>query len=338
MLVTKATHDFQRVFFIGSFMQNKTKSILRYPGSKARFAPLIVNAMKLNQINGGAFAEPFCGGASVSISLLEEGLVDSIFLNDADPLIASLWSCVFNRCDAQWLADKVASISLSIDEWKNQKQLKPICQREAALKCLYLNRTSFNGIIHKSGPIGGWGQKKRSIGVRFNREKLISRILELSHYADKVDVSNQGWRCFCDWIKLRKDTFIYFDPPYYFKAEQLYGYIFDHAEHVVLRDYILHLKSPWLLSYDDALEVRKLYKYNKIQALVIDNTYSTHPLGGSSFIGRELLYSNMNQLPTPDKPTKVHVGITVRSPYEFQSTEDPLRIPCSTNACEKMAI
>jgi DNA adenine methylase len=319
-------------------MQNKTKSILRYPGSKARFAPLIANAMKLNHINGGAFAEPFCGGASVSISLLEEGLVDSIFLNDADPLIASLWSCVFNRYDAQWLAEQVASISLSIDEWKHQKQLKPICQREAALKCLYLNRTSFNGIIYKSGPLGGWGQKKRTIGVRFNRDRLITRILELSNYADQVDVSNQGWRSFCDWIRRRRNTFIYYDPPYYHKAEKLYGYIFDHSEHLMLRDYLLHLKSPWLLSYDDALEVRKIYQYNNLQARVVDNTYSTHPLGGSSFIGRELLYSNMKQLPAPDKPTKAHIGITIRSPYEIQSSGEPLRIPCSTFACELMAI
>lgn len=319
-------------------MQNKTKSILRYPGSKARFAPLIAKTMKLNHISGGAFAEPFCGGASVSISLLEEGLVDSIFLNDADPLIASLWSCVFNKCDAAWLAEQIASISVSIDEWKHQKQLIPICQREAALKCLYLNRTSFNGIIHKSGPIGGWEQKKRTIGVRFNRERLIARILELSNYADKVDVSNQGWRSFCDWMRDHKNTFMYFDPPYYYKAEQLYGCIFDHVEHVVLRDYLLRLKSPWLLSYDDALEVRKLYQYNELRALVVDNTYSTHPLGGSSFIGRELLYSNMNHLPPPDKPTKVHIGITVRSPYEFQSVGDPLRIPYSTFACELMAI
>lgn len=317
-------------------MQTKTKSILRYPGSKARFAPLIAEAIAMNNLEGSLFAEPFCGGASVSISLLEEGIVASVALNDVDPLIAALWATVFDAGEAEWLAGQVLTVPLNIEEWRRQKSLSPANQREAALKCLYLNRTSFNGIIHKSGPIGGWGQEKRTLGTRFNRERLAQRILTLAAYEDQVTTSNEDWESFCNRMSRCRNAFIYLDPPYYHKAEQLYGHVFDIKEHMKLRDYLMELESPWLLSYDNADEVRKLYNRRGLQARVVDNTYSAHPLGGASFIGRELLYSNMDRLPPPDANGH-HVGITVRQSARADALPGLLRIPLSAGACERCA-
>jgi DNA adenine methylase len=290
----------------------------------------------MNSKDGALFAEPFCGGASVSISLLEEGIVDSVALNDVDPLIAALWATVFDAEEAEWLADQVLSVPLSIEGWHRQKSMSPANQREAALKCLYLNRTSFNGIIHKSGPIGGWGQEKRTLGARFNRERLAQRILALASYEDRVTTSNEDWESFCNRISRRRNALIYLDPPYYYKAEQLYGHVFDIHEHTKLRDYLMALESPWLLSYDNAEEVRKLYSRRGLQARVVDNTYSAHPLGGASFIGRELLYSNMNRLPPPDASGH-HVGITVRHHAHANAMPGLVRFPFSADACERCA-
>jgi len=98
----------------------------------------------------------------------------------------------------------------------------------------------------------------------------------------------------------------------------------------------MDLESPWILSYDNTEEVRKLYNRRGLQARVVDNTYSAHPLGGASFIGRELLYSNMDRLPPPDANGQ-HVGITVR--HSAQANEMPglMRTPISANACVRYA-
>lgn len=287
---------------------------MRYPGSKARFVDFITAALRLNGLKGGVFAEPFCGGASASIALLESGFVDYIALNDADPLISNLWDTVFSDVHAEWLAEQALTIPLTIEEWLRQKSLEPTSPREAALKCLYLNRTSFNGIIHKSGPLGGWSQSKRTVGVRFNREKLSSRILELSKLSNRViTVSNNNWESFCERM-LPEKCFFYLDPPYYHKAEALYGYFFDAQEHVRMRDYLTEMQAHWMLSYDDAPEVRQLYQGRSLKARIIDSTYSTHPMGGASHVGREVLYSNLPRLPAPDKEDEVHIGLTVRDP------------------------
>jgi len=180
------------------------------------------------------------------------------------------------------------------------------------------------------------GQEKRTVGARFNRDRLAQRILALATLEDRVAVSNEGWEGFCNRMSRHRNAFIYLDPPYYYKAEQLYGYVFDTNEHARLRDYLMDLESPWILSYDNTEEVRKLYNRRGLQARVVDNTYSAHPLGGASFIGRELLYSNMDRLPPPDANGQ-HVGITVR--HSAQANEMPglMRTPISANACVRYA-
>jgi len=314
-------------------LATNTRSILRYPGSKARFCEFIAKTIALNSGRPRLFVEPFCGGASVSIALLEDGVVDAIAINDVDPLISKLWSTVFSKSGAEWLAKQTLEVPLTIGEWKRQKALKPASQREAALKCLYLNRTSFNGIIHKSGPLGGWGQKSIKIDVRFNRERLSNRILELSELRSKVTVGNESWQSFCERFEGDASSIFYLDPPYYHKAEQLYGYVFDDDGHEDLRDFLQGFSRPWLLSYDDAQEVRELYEVVTSKARMIDNTYSTHPLGGCSFVGRELVFTNMRRLPAAAKSKDEHVGISVKEQRKSRAGKtDALRFPISAAA------
>jgi DNA adenine methylase len=314
----------------GINLSTSTRSLLRYPGSKARFVDFINRTIRLNGLKNCIFAEPFCGGASVSIALLESGNVDYIALNDLDPLIAQLWDVVFSEIHSNWLAEQVMTVPLTIDEWQKQKALEPSGPREAALKCLYLNRTSFNGIIHKSGPLGGWGQTKRTVEGRFNRKKLAIRIHELFKLRDRVMIiSNNNWESFCDEILLKNKSLFYLDPPYYHKAASLYGYYFNNATHLELRDYLVTFQAPWILSYDDTPEIRTLYQDRSLKARIIDSTYSTHPIGGSSHVGREMLYSNLSKLPAPDKGIIIHSGLTVRDsafvkPDEIKLTRIPI--------------
>jgi DNA adenine methylase len=317
-------------------LSTSTRSLLRYPGSKARFASFIAKAITLNAPRPRLLVEPFCGGASVSLALLESGVVDAVAINDVDPLISQLWSVVFSKAGAGWLADQVLQVPLSVEEWKRQKALRPTNRREAALKCLYLNRTSFNGIIHQSGPLGGWTQQKTDIGVRFNRERISKRIVALSELRGQVTVGQEGWRSFCQRFSNHSAAIFYLDPPYYHRAEQLYGHVFDADRHEELRDFLKDFEPPWLLSYDDAPEVRELYEDVTSKARVIDNTYSTHPLGGCAFIGRELVYTNMRRLPAPAKANSDHVGITVKAAGSGRarkaSSVEALRFPISASA------
>ncbi len=294
-------------------------SPLRYPGGKARFTNFIWESITASQEQVRLFVEPFCGGAGAAIALLESGKVKKIALNDVDPLVAHFWQVVFGKScttdeDINWLIQAVENAELSTAEWCRQKASKPSSVRESAWKCLYLNRTSFNGILHKSGPVGGWKQVNRTVAARFNPIKLANRLRELYELRHRVvRVECEDWQQFSNRFRQWKGVYFYFDPPYYHRAEQLYGYLFNKQTHLAMRKYLQRLARPWMLSYDDAPEVRALYEgVDTIDSRVIDQTYSAHPMGGASFVGRELVFSN-RKLPIENQANDVkpHIGISV---------------------------
>lgn len=294
-------------------IRSATRSLLRYPGSKARLARFIGQSIEMSDLNFPIFIEPFCGGSSVSIALLESNIVEAVILNDIDPIVAALWKCVFSKEKAKWLADAVFNVPLNLKYWQYQKNLRPKNLREAALKCLYLNRTSFSGVLHSSaGPIGGRSQDKWTLGCRFNRDKLASRILELSLLSDRVKALTQSpWQKVCEDWKKKQNVFFYLDPPFYYKAKRLYRFAFDDKDHQKLRNYLVKFKQPWIVSYDNAEMIRNIYSDYYLSARMIDNTYAAHPIGGNSFIGREVVYSNLNDLPLPSKNHEKYTGIAI---------------------------
>jgi DNA adenine methylase len=248
---------------------------------------------------------------------------------------------VFSPAQAKWLADQVLTVPLTLDEWDRQKRLSPTTTREAALRCLYLNRTSLNGILQaRGGPIGGRSQRNRTLGARFNRDGLAKRILELAAFSHRVvAVDGDYWHSFVSRFKSEDNAVFYLDPPFYHKAERLYSHCFNDDEHRQLRDTLRRFSAPWILSYDDAPEVRALYANLGLRSRVIDSTYSAHPVGGGSYVGRELLYTNLRCLPAPGLADAEHEGLTVLNGNGDTKSKGkgPVRRPTSATAILRAA-
>ena len=71
------------------------KSPLRYRGSKQKFCDTFYKVLYNNNIKPKIFIEPFAGGASISLFMLQNGLADKIVLIEKDSLLASFWKTVF---------------------------------------------------------------------------------------------------------------------------------------------------------------------------------------------------------------------------------------------------
>jgi DNA adenine methylase len=140
-----------------------------------------------------------------------------------------------------------------------------------------------------------------------------------------IAVDSDHWYPFMSRMKNGKNTVFYLDPPFYHKAERLYSHCFDENEHQQLRDTLPRYAMPWLLSYDDAPEVRALYADLDLRSRLIDSTYSTHPIGGGSFVGRELFYSNLARLPAQGPDDIEHAGITVLNRVGKSKGDGPVR-------------
>lgn len=292
--------------------QYPLRSPLRYPGSKRRLAKYVRQALDLNGLRPKLYVEPFAGGASVGIQMLQYDCADKMILMDRDPWITSFWKTVF--FDTQWLIDKVRSTKVTLENWNRLKRSHPRSTRDQAWTCFYLNRTSFSGILEaKAGPIGGKDQESvYKIDCRFPRSSLIKRIEAVAEFRDKVHaIWNCSWEDGLRAIKLEQqkhqlpttDVFYYLDPPFFEKAEDLYRYCFEDDDHVRLRDRLLKLRAKWLLSYDSADQVEALYgtaiknRTNGTNHHHVDIYYSLAVLSERR-IAKEVILSNLPQLPS----------------------------------------
>lgn len=243
-------------------------SPLRYPGSKRRLAAYIESVLRENELSPTLYVEPFVGGASVALHLLQRELVENVVLMDKDPWVASFWQTVF--FDTDWLVGQIDSTPVTLEIWNQLKGSTPQDRREQAWACFFLNRTSFSGILEqKAGPLGGKAQQSDNpIDCRFPRETLIARITEIAQFGPRISAV---WCCSWDegiqQIRAGQEAgaypgdglFFYFDPPFFEKADALYRFYFTESDHVGLRDALLDLDDKWVLSYDSAVHVERLY-------------------------------------------------------------------------------
>lgn len=237
-------------------------SPLRYPGGKSKLAPLVKAIINNNLENTDTYIEPFAGGAGVALSLLFDGVVERIVLNDYDKAIYSIWKSIYNNSDE--FIDRIYNTPLTIDEWRNQKRIYIKEQNkysfELGFAAFYLNRTNRSGIL-SAGPIGGYSQEGTYlIDARFNREALASRISKIAQRKHSILIYNQEINTFISRIlpKYIHNAFIYFDPPYYKNGKRLYKKFFMDSDHARLREKIKDIKN-WIITYDNIPEIVELY-------------------------------------------------------------------------------
>jgi DNA adenine methylase len=276
-------------------------SPLRYPGAKRRLAGYVSEAIRLNSLRPRVFVEPFAGGASVSLQLLNDGGVEAIVLGELDPLVASFWKVVFD--DPNWLIDQLETVEVTVDNWKYFRDTSFHSHRDRALACIFLNRTSFSGILARTaGPIGGYKQESEyKIDCRFNVTTLTKRIRQIAALRERVLHVNHGdWHDTVNmvesWGYRDEEVFYYLDPPFYEKAARLYRHYFSHSDHEALHDRLVQLRQPWLLSYDLAPSIQALYAHNGLGPKRVELLYSASATG-NLVEAQELIITNLARLP-----------------------------------------
>lgn len=241
-------------------------SPLRYPGGKYRIAKRIEEIVLENHCS--TLIEPFCGGAGVSLYLLEEGIIERAVLNDADPLIYSFWKTVLDN--PKDLIERIRTTEISVEEWKKQKALlnhyKEHSNEEIAFAALFLNRTNRSGIIFNAGMLGGQKQEgKYKIGCRFDKDKIIEKIKRISKMKNRIQLFNLDYRQFLKTYPITQNELMFVDPPYIQKGAQLYACSMTEEEHYQLSEMLKKLnQNNWVVTIDDCLYARSLYQKQRI--------------------------------------------------------------------------
>ncbi len=244
-----------------------TLTPFRYPGAKNKMLPILMEYIGQVHKDAYPFCDAFVGGGSVALEVAGKYPKSHIYLNDKDFWIYSFWDVVAGS-ETSKLPDLLALIDqpATLEQFYKLKEEDTADKLRCAYKAIFLNRTTFSGIL-KSGPIGGKEQNsKYPVDCRYNAAKLKKKILACNKLLQgRTKVYNMD-SMECCFKTQDCNTTIYLDPPYYNKGSALYTEFMQVAEHVRMADF-LNTEVPtnkWILSYDDCPEIRQLYSKNKI--------------------------------------------------------------------------
>lgn len=245
-----------------------TSSPLRYPGGKSILYSFLGNFIEANGLLDGIYIEPYAGGAGAALKLLFSEYVDKIILNDADKFIYLFWHSILNYTED--FIRLLYNTPITIEEWnrqrfifKNPSSFNPV---KIGFATFFLNRCNRSGILY-AGPIGGQSQSGMSqLDMRFNKDNLIKKIEKIALYKSRISIFHKDALEFLikyvePLSKKNQKVFVYLDPPYYSKGNQLYLNYYCYKDHVLLSKYIINKKSyKWIISYDNVPEIKALYK------------------------------------------------------------------------------
>jgi DNA adenine methylase len=246
------------------FALSRLASPLRYPGGKSCLLPTVVGIIESNQLQDRHYVEPYSGGCGLALSLLFEGHVSNLHLNDVDRSVWAFWHSVLNRNDE--LVRLIETADLTVKEWDRQRAVQRRKQDADALELgfstFYLNRTNRSGIIHSGGIIGGRGQTGVwDIGCRFNKPDLVERIKRVHRYRGRIYLYNEDAEMFLnrEGAEFPETSLLYIDPPYFEKGSTLYRNAYSKTDHERLSEVFSRIKAPWFLTYDNVAAIKELY-------------------------------------------------------------------------------
>jgi DNA adenine methylase len=259
---------------------------LSYLGGKNRVARKIIALIPAHN----CYIEPFCGGAQVFFHK-EPSNVE--VLNDLDEEIFNfLRICQLHHQElVRYLQFSVVSRKwFELFEAQDPKTLSDI---QRAARFFYLQKNCYGGLVNrKSFTISvqdgsNYNPHRIPLVLNLAHERLLGVQLECLPYQDILKKYD------------RPDTFFYLDPPYFNRP--YYKFNFSEEDYVELARLLKALQGRFLLSLNDAPEVRGIFNNFKIHGLTL--SYSSQRKAGKVY--KEVLISNYD-LPLEIVGTESH--------------------------------
>lgn len=181
--------------------------------------------------------------------------------NDIDGNLINLYRCIKYHADV--VQKELDWLLLSREIFTDYKKMinnDMGTDIQKAAMYLYLVKVSY-GADHRSFGAKGRGLDNTKAVLSEVQKRLSAVIIENRSY-EKIIKSYD-----------RDDTLFYLDPPYY-KTEYYYNLQFNREDHEKLRDLLKVVKGKFILSYNNDLYIKELYKDFYIEELERNNNLS----------------------------------------------------------------
>lgn len=248
------------------------RSPFRYPGGKTWLIPTVRQWLKQEKAVS-ELIEPFAGGGIVSLTAAFEKLADHITMVEMDEEIAAVWEVILNGKN-KWLADKIFSYNLSIDNVKSELENPNKELHDIAFCTILKNRIFHGGILAKGSGMIKNGENGKGIASRWYPKTLHDRIVAIGYVKDRISfVTGDAFEALEQNLNNKK-AYFFIDPPYTVAGKRLYTY-FD-IDHERLFALTAQLKGKFMLTYDDTTEIRQLAKKYRLDYRTIPMKTTHH--------------------------------------------------------------
>ena len=262
------------------------RSPFRYPGGKTWLVPRIRQWLKERPAE---FIEPFAGGGIISLTVAAEKLAGHVTMVELDGQVAAVWKTVLGD-DAQWLAERIVSFELTHESLAQTLDGTPRSTRETAFRTILKNRTFHGGILAAGSAPLKYGENGRGISSRWYAGTLGRRILDIVPLRGHITfVEGDGVEVIRRHAH-NPDAAFFIDPPYTAGGKRAGRRLYTHSEldHEELFEVTAGVAGDFLMTYDDAENVRELAKKHGFDTELIAMKNTHHAAMTELLIGRNL--------------------------------------------------
>mgnify|MGYP003654082218 CR=1 FL=1 len=256
-------------------------SPFRYPGGKTWLIPRIREW--LAAIKPRTFAEPFCGGAIVGLTVAAENLAEHVTLCELDDDVAAVWKIALSD-EAMPLAERIMRFRVSeasVREVLESPSDSLLCK---AFRTIIRNRMNRGGIMAPGAGLMKGGENGRGLLSRWYAETLCARIMAINELRDRITFLHRDYR------ESPPADAVFIDPPYTVAGRRLYAHnAVDHSDVFTLA---AKAAGSFLMTYDNAPEIRSLAAIHGFATAPIAMKNTHHAIMSELLIGKNLNWLN----------------------------------------------
>jgi len=261
------------------------RSPFRYPGGKTWLVPYVRQWLKSVRPPVTDLIEPFAGGGIVSLTAVFEGLAKRATMVELDEEVASVWHTILNG-DAQWLANRIARFRPSRESVKRVVGEQRASLEHKAFATIVRNRVTRGGILAPGAGLVKLGENGRGLLSRWYPRTLRRRILAIAAFRDRIHFIEGDGMAALRAYERQPECVFFIDPPYTVTGRRLYKYSSIAHEELFARASLL--RGDFLMTYDNAAEIRALAARHGFATRLITMKTTHHAAKQELLVGRDM--------------------------------------------------
>jgi len=223
---------------------------------------------------------------------------------ELDDDIAAVWQSVIDG-HAEWIANKILSFELTKESVLHEISKSNVSIRGKAFQTILKNRTFHGGILAEGSGLLKYGENGKGIRSRWYPTTLAKRFMNLNLVLDKMSFSKRDGLEVIQEYSQRRDVVFFIDPPYTAGGKKAGKRLYRHfsLDHDNLFKLCESIKGDFLMTYDNADEVKVMARRHGFQMRLIPMSNTHHATVEELVIGRDLSW--MDSYPEVHEPVVI---------------------------------